>query len=41
MALNDGTTFGGDAYRYCFRMNLGCPTQTLLEVLERIKEVVR
>ncbi|MBR6441721.1 MAG: aminotransferase class I/II-fold pyridoxal phosphate-dependent enzyme, partial [Bacteroidales bacterium] len=41
VALNDGTTFGGDAYRCCFRMNLGCPTQTLLEVLERIKEVVR
>ena len=49
VALNDGTTFGvrdlkgataeiGDAYRCCFRMNLGCPRQTLMEVLDRVKE---
>lgn len=36
VALNDGTTFGGDAYRQCFRINLGCPRSTLREALERI-----
>ena len=36
VALNDGTTFGGDSYRCCFRINLGCPRSILLEALERI-----
>lgn len=36
VALNDGTTFGGNDYRGCFRLNLGCPRATLLEALERI-----
>ena len=41
VALNDGTTFGGDAYRCCFRLNLGCPRAVLLDVLERIADAVR
>ena len=36
VVLNDGTAFGGDAYKCCFRINLGCPTATLLEALDRI-----
>ena len=36
VALNDGTTFGGNNYRCCFRINLGCPRATLLEALNRI-----
>ena len=36
VALNDGTTFGGNDYRCCFRINLGCPRTTLLDALERI-----
>ena len=36
VALNDGTTFGGNDYRGCFRINLGCPRATLLDALERI-----
>ena len=36
VVLNDGTTFGGDAYNCCFRMNLGCPRALLLEGLNRI-----
>lgn len=36
VALNDGTAFGGDAYRCCFRINLGCPRATLREALARI-----
>lgn len=36
VALNDGTTFGGDDYRCCFRINLGCPQATLQEALDRI-----
>ena len=36
VALNDGTTFGGNDYRCCFRINLGCPRATLLDALERI-----
>ena len=36
VALNDGTTFGGNDYRGCFRINLGCPRATLLEAVERI-----
>lgn len=36
VALNDGTAFGGDDYRCCFRINLGCPQATLNEALVRI-----
>ena len=36
VALNDGTTFGGNDYRCCFRINLGCPRATLADVLDRI-----
>lgn len=36
VALNDGTAFGGDDYRCCFRINLGCPQATLNEALDRI-----
>ena len=36
VVLNDGTTFGGDAYQCCFRLNLGCPTAMLTEALDRI-----
>lgn len=36
VALNDGTTFGGNDYRGCFRINLGCPRATLAEALGRI-----
>ena len=36
VVLNDGTTFGGDTYKCCFRLNLGCPRQLLLDALERI-----
>lgn len=36
VAMNDGTTFGGDAYAGCFRLNLGCPRAQLQEVLERM-----
>ena len=39
VALNDGTTFGGNDYRGCFRINIGCPRATLLEALERICKV--
>ncbi len=38
VALNDGTTFGGNDYRCCFRINLGCPRATLLEALSRIAD---
>jgi len=38
VALNDGTTFGGEAYQCCFRLNLGCPRTTLIDALHRIKE---
>ncbi len=41
VALNDGTTFGGDAYKNCFRLNLGCPRTQLLDVLERIKSCLQ
>lgn len=40
VVLNEGTTFGGDAYNCCFRMNLGCPRALLLEGLNRIEEVL-
>lgn len=38
--MNDGTTFGVDAYKYCFRLNLGCPKAMLLDCLMRLKQVV-
>lgn len=38
VALNDGTTFGGKDYENFFRINIGCPRQTLAEALNRIKE---
>ena len=37
VALNDGTTFGGEAYGQCFRINLGCPRATLVEALDRLR----
>lgn len=40
VALNDGTTFGGEAYRCCFRLNLGCPQATLIEALDRIAKAM-
>ena len=39
VALNDGTTFGGDAYRCCFRLNLGCPRSMMLDALNRIADL--
>lgn len=36
VAMNDGTTFGGDKYQCCFRLNLGCPRAMLLDALDRI-----
>ena len=41
VVLNDGTTFGGDAYQCCFRMNLGCPKATLLDALDRIEQTIK
>lgn len=38
VALNDGTTFGGDAYRNCFRLNIGCPRATLERALAQIEQ---
>ena len=40
VVLNDGTTFGGDAYKCCFRLNLGCPRSILLNALEKIKKAI-
>lgn len=41
VALNDGTTFGGPAYECCFRINLGCPRTSLINVLERIEQTIK
>ena len=41
VALNDGTTFGGDAYQCCFRLNIGCPRETLTDALSRIAEAIK
>lgn len=38
VALNDGTTFGGEDYQCCFRMNIGCPRKTLLDAIDRIAD---
>lgn len=40
VALNDGTTFGGNTYEGCFRINLGCPRSMLLEAMERIASAI-
>lgn len=40
VALNDGTTFGGPAYECCFRINLGCPRASLINVLKRIEQTI-
>ena len=40
VALNDGITFGGEAYECCFRINLGCPKSMLLDALNRIAGVL-
>lgn len=40
VVLNDGTTFGGEAYNCCFRINLGCPKATLLDALRRISATI-
>ena len=40
VVLNDGTTFGGKEYEYCFRLNLGCPRAMLLDALGRIASAV-
>ena len=52
VALNDGTTFGvrdhkgataeiGKNYECCFRLNLGCPKQQLLDALDRIEKALK
>ena len=38
VALNDGVDFGGENYRGCFRINLGCPKAMLEEALTRIEK---
>lgn len=38
LALNDGTSFGGDVYRNCFRINIGCPRATLAQALDKLKD---
>lgn len=40
VALNDGTTFGGEAYQCCFRLNLGCPRSILIDALSRIADSI-
>ncbi len=40
VVLNDGTTFGGNAYEKCFRINLGCPRAELLDALDRIAQAL-
>lgn len=40
VVLNDGTTFGGDAYQHCFRLNLGCPRNTLISCLDSIAKTI-
>lgn len=40
VVMNDGTTFGGDAYQCCFRLNLGCPRAHLLDALNRIAKTI-
>jgi len=40
VALNDGVTFGGTAYKCCFRMNIGCPRAQMLEAASCIATVI-
>lgn len=40
VALNDGTTFGGNDYACHFRLNFGCPKAILNEGLTRIARVL-
>ena len=40
VALNDGITFGGKMYEHCFRLNIGCPKQILLDALNRIADAM-
>lgn len=40
VALNDGTTFGGERYENWFRLNFGCPRKQLLEALEKIAKML-
>ena len=40
VVMNDGSTFGGEKYECCFRLNLGCPRAQLLDVLSRIEKTV-
>ena len=40
VVMNDGTTFGGEAYKCCFRLNLGCPRSSLVGVLESISRTL-
>lgn len=40
VALNDGSTFGGKDFEFCFRMNVACPRVVLEEALKRICSVL-
>ncbi len=40
VVMNDGTTFGGDAYKGCFRLNVGCPRKMLEEGLARLADAL-
>lgn len=41
VALNDGTSFGGEAYNNHFRINIGCPRSTLLQALNQIASALQ
>ena len=41
VVLNDGTTFGGESYEGCFRINLGCPKSILIDALNRIEKILK
>ena len=41
VAMNDGTTFGGNNYRCRFRLNLGCPRSVLEVCLNRICDALK
>ena len=40
VVMNDGTTFGGESYEGCFRLNLGCPRAQLLSAIEHIAQTI-
>ena len=40
VALNDGTSFGGDAFQGWFRMNIGCPRSMVGECVNRIADAL-